>query len=317
MFTKEEIIKEIKRIAGKLGVKTLKQQEFIKNSTIPIDTVRYTVGTWSQALEEAGLDKSDSSESMVNKDLASDDELLSELVRLYNISGSPPTSELVNVRGKWGEIYYRAKWKTLDEAFKKAKEKYPEKIKVEADLSEEVMPGEFILNSEMEKPEVEEVQKVPEIKTPPPARQSAPAPVEVESPRIKFIPKTIKPQKTPKKTRTMGEKILFRGLKYAPMNREGVIYLFGMIAIEMGFLVEGIANEYPQADARRCIDIQNQRWEDIRIEFEYKSSDFKGQDHNEGDCDMIVCWHHDWDGCPLEILELKTIIKNLDDYSDI
>jgi hypothetical protein len=317
MFTKEEIIKEIKRIAGKLDVKTLKQQEFIKNSTIPINTVQYTMGTWKQALEEAGLDKSDSSEMTANKELASDDELLSELVRLYNISGIPPTAELVNARGKWGEIYYRAKWKTLDEAFKKAKEKYPEEIKVETDLSEEVMPGEFILNSEMEQPEVEEVQKVPEIQASAPAPQPAPAAAQAESPRIKFIPKTIKPQKAPQKTRIMGEKILFRGLKYAPMNREGVIYLFGMIAIEMGFLVKGIANEYPQADARRCIDIQNQRWEGIRIEFEYKSSDFKDQDHNEDDCDMIICWHHDWDGCPLEILELKTIIKNLDNFNNV
>lgn len=309
MFTKEEIVKEIKRIAEKLGVKTLKQQDFVMHSTIPINTVKYSMGTWNQALEEAGLDKSDSSELAANKDLADDDELLSELVRLYNVSGKVPTAAIVNARGKWGEIYYQAKWKSLEQAFKVAREKFPDRIQENSEQSEDLLPGEFILKNENEKPKL--------IKNPTPEPKPKPVSPENESPKIKFIPQTIKPHKVSKKPRNLGNKIEFRGLKYAPVNREGVIFLFGMIAIELGFLIEGIANDYPAADARRCIDIQNQRWEDIKIEFTFKSSDFEEQAHPEGECDMIVCWTHDRSDCPLEILELKSIINNLDNYKNI
>ena len=25
-------------------------------------------------------------------------------------------------------------------------------------------------------------------------------------------------------------------------------------------------------------------------------------------CDLIVCWEHNWEECPLEVIELKTVI---------
>jgi hypothetical protein len=25
------------------------------------------------------------------------------------------------------------------------------------------------------------------------------------------------------------------------------------------------------------------------------------------ECDMIVCWRHNWEDCPLEVLELKSL----------
>jgi hypothetical protein len=29
------------------------------------------------------------------------------------------------------------------------------------------------------------------------------------------------------------------------------------------------------------------------------------------DCDMIVCWEHNWPECPLEVIELKTVMRGL------
>lgn len=52
-------------------------------------------------------------------------------------------------------------------------------------------------------------------------------------------------------------------------------------------------------------------WEDIWIEFEFKSSQFKFHGHDPKECDMIVCWEHDWKECPIEVIELKSIIKKL------
>jgi len=45
----------------------------------------------------------------------------------------------------------------------------------------------------------------------------------------------------------------------------------------------------------------------IRIEFEFKSSNFKKQKHNHRKCDWILCWEHDWFYHPnsLQIVELR------------
>ena len=33
--------------------------------------------------------------------------------------------------------------------------------------------------------------------------------------------------------------------------------------------------------------------------------------HNENECEIIVCWIHEWEDCPIEVLELRNIIKFL------
>jgi hypothetical protein len=45
-----------------------------------------------------------------------------------------------------------------------------------------------------------------------------------------------------------------------------------------------------------------------------KSSNFKG--HDPAECDILVCWIHDWPACPdnIEIIELKEGIKILDNF---
>jgi len=33
--------------------------------------------------------------------------------------------------------------------------------------------------------------------------------------------------------------------------------------------------------------------------------------HNAGECDVIVCWRHNWKECPLRVIELSTAVKEL------
>ncbi len=109
-----------------------------------------------------------------------------------------------------------------------------------------------------------------------------------------------------------GEPISFRGLRHAPINEQGVVYLFGMVSSELGFLVEAIHTSYPDCEAKRCIDQHRGRWQRVRIEFEHKSSNFVDHGHDPADCDLIVCWEHDWPDCPLEVVELRHVIKDLE-----
>jgi hypothetical protein len=43
---------------------------------------------------------------------------------------------------------------------------------------------------------------------------------------------------------------------------------------------------------------------------EYESRNFLVHGHSAEDCDLIVCWNHNWAECPLEALELKNIVWN-------
>jgi hypothetical protein len=58
--------------------------------------------------------------------------------------------------------------------------------------------------------------------------------------------------------------------------------------------------------ARRTKQVGD-RQKTIRIEFEYRSSNFARHGHDAKGCDWIVCWHHDWYDAPrhIEIVELK------------
>jgi hypothetical protein len=86
-----------------------------------------------------------------------------------------------------------------------------------------------------------------------------------------------------------GAPIDFRGLRPAPVNEQGVVFLFGMVAYELGFIVEAVHAAYPDCDAKRCIDTRNQRWQRVRIEFEFKSRTFRDDGHDPKGCDLIVC----------------------------
>jgi len=106
-----------------------------------------------------------------------------------------------------------------------------------------------------------------------------------------------------------GELIDFRGLRHAPINENGVIYLFGMVSQELVFLVEAFYAAFPDCEAKKHIG--ENRFQRVRIKFEYQSSNYNTHRQDPAGSDMIVCWHHDWSDCPLEVLELRSEIDKL------
>lgn len=105
----------------------------------------------------------------------------------------------------------------------------------------------------------------------------------------------------------LGHRIDFRGLLHAPVNELGVVYLFGILSQELGFVVESIQSGFPDCHGKR--KLSKDRWQSIRIEFEFKSSNFISHGHNLTQCDIIICWEHDWTDCPLEVICLKEIVE--------
>ncbi len=106
----------------------------------------------------------------------------------------------------------------------------------------------------------------------------------------------------------VGDLINFRGLVYSPTNENGVIFLFGKVMEDLNMYIEEIKPGFPDCIGRR---FTGKGWERVAIEFEYKSSHFQQHGHDPNECDIVVCWEHDWPDCPVEVIELSDIIKSL------
>lgn len=275
MSKRELILQEIRRVARTIAPEPLTQAIFKKESKIPGSTLRYHFGTFNRAVEAAGLEANPPNIHAKGYKKLSEKELLEEIGELWRRVGRRPTEGLMNSKGKFSTRPYQKRWGS----FLAAVDNYISKF------------GEPILRED-------EIDKV--------GRQYI-----KEKPII--IPKIIKPKVTTEKKKGIiyGEPIDFRGLRYGPVNEQGVVYLFGMISRELGFLIESIRTDFPDCEGKRCLNQEGTKWQHIRIEFEYKSSNFFEHGHDPNECDLIVCWIHDWADAPIEVLELKSALNLL------
>ena len=110
---------------------------------------------------------------------------------------------------------------------------------------------------------------------------------------------------------TYGNPMDFRGLRHKPVNEQGVVFLFGMLAKELGYMVEAIQRGFPDCEAKR--QIGPERWQRVHIEFEFESRNLRDHGHPASGCDVIVCWRHNWKECPrsIEVVELSSVIESL------
>ena len=111
--------------------------------------------------------------------------------------------------------------------------------------------------------------------------------------------------------RPYGDPVNFKNVRHAPVNEMGVVYLFAMMAEELGFIIESIQTPFPDCEAKR--EVAKGEWRVKRIEFEYQSRNFRDHGHPAEGCDIIVCWIHNWEDCPhnLEVIALSDEIKRL------
>jgi len=110
-----------------------------------------------------------------------------------------------------------------------------------------------------------------------------------------------------KRMRIVGPRSQIPDLVYEPVNEQGVIFLFAKYHKELGIeYIEGIQQGFPDAFGRRRIG--KTEYEPVDIEFEFRSIDFKNHRHDLNQCDIIVCWEHNWSQCPLEVIELKNTL---------
>jgi Homing endonuclease associated repeat len=122
------------------------------------------------------------------------------------------------------------------------------------------------------------------------------------------------PERAPWRARLMKGKPVYgsplnpAALTHAPTNEMGVVYLFGVLAGELGFMVTRMQKEFP--DCETMLQVEPDQWQRLHVEFEYESRNFLVHQHDAEACDLIVCWRHNWPECPenLEVLELSTVV---------
>ncbi|HEY2915320.1 MAG TPA: hypothetical protein VGK21_18290 [Candidatus Angelobacter sp.] len=103
-------------------------------------------------------------------------------------------------------------------------------------------------------------------------------------------------------------KPMFAPFSFAPTNEQGVIFVFGGVAHELGLTVTRIQTQFPDIEAMR--EVGPNKCQPIHLEAEYESKNFLLHMHPLDGCDGIVCWISNWPECPLEVIELRSVVKH-------
>lgn len=276
-ITREAIIEAAKAAQAKAGA-PISRADFERISGISQYHIYrvFPEGGWSEVRQLAGLERHPK-----DNEPLSDDQVMREFNRVASELGRIPTWAQFAARATISADVIRRRFGGLQGTLKHYRA-----------WLEENEPGSDLL-AELKTQSHHEIPPPPQVAT-----EDAPPPPTAQWQRLDGP--------------TFGPPIDFRGLRHAPINEQGVVFLFGMVSYELGFIVEAIHAAYPDCEAKRCVDQRQQRWQRVRIEFEYWSSNFRDHGHNPAACDVIVCWEHDWPECPLEVIELRKVIDELE-----
>ena len=276
-YSRDTIITALQNEARRLGKRRLTAKEV--NAVMPASSVRYYFGNLGNALEAAGLERTQSGQNLaqINRSRTIPErDLFESLIQVEDDVGHEPTFNEYSAYGtystrpfkrrfgKWADTldYYR-KWKD-ERSAKQAEESHG------ISLTQRDDSGLVVAETRP------------------------------------YSSKSHTPAHQTRQQQLYGEPIDFRGLRHAPINEQGVVFLFGMVSRELGFYIEAIQQGFPDCEGKYLHDEKQNRWAKGRIECEYKASGFQQHGHDPSKCDFIVCWIHDWPDCPIKVIKLKT-----------
>ena len=275
--TAQDLIDAIRGTAESLG-RVPARSEFLAHTALSEYQIYKHFDSWNAAVRSAGLPPHSGNERIADEDLLAD---WASVVRsLRNI----PTLVTYRRMGSFSpEVLQRrfGAWSKLPDAFREY-------------AGEEVRWADVLALL--------------------PSPRSAPVERSVSPSTAGGVPSVeLSPTRAPKLVGrpTYGDPIDFRGLRHEPVNEQGVVFLFGMVARELGYLVEAVQTGFPDCEAKRQVGPSS--WQRVRIEFEFQSRNFRDHGHPPEGCDVIVCWQHNWEECPanIEVLELCSTIQML------
>jgi hypothetical protein len=269
-LTREDILAAIRKVAETTR-NYLTLLDFTEKSGITHYQVLRFFASWSEACVAAGL-----SSRVINAPIPPE-EALEDWARVVRLLGKLPTKTAYTIRGKFSAVAFLrhfGAWHEIPDKFRDFAQGKPE-----WDDVVKLLPAAGDLSWSWRK------------------RKAAGIP--------KATSRT-KPGQLPDRP-LYGEPIAYRGLGHSPVNEQGVVLLFGMMAPELGFIIDSVQTAFPDCEAKR--QIEPGKWQRVRIEFEFQSQGFVTHGHPVNGCDLIVCWEHNWHDCPLEVIELREELK--------
>jgi hypothetical protein len=102
---------------------------------------------------------------------------------------------------------------------------------------------------------------------------------------------------------------MFAPFSFAPTNEQGVLFVFGGVAHELGLCITRVQIGFPDVEAMRIVGPN--KCQPVKLELEYESKNFLLHMHPLDGCDGIVCWINNWPECPLEVIELRRVVEEL------
>jgi hypothetical protein len=280
MPDKRQILSAIRNLAEKLGHPP-SRAEFLSRTGLPFTAVLRWFPSWTAALRDAGF------RSYAIKPRFDDHLLLEDWGRVVRRHGAVPPRRVYDRLGKFNALTLSSRfgnYSSIPQAFRNFAKDHRHWDDVVALLS-------FRLHTRRENRHPH-----PRSKPTTPASFASllrPKPWHAEQPGQP----------------TFGNPTPLPGFLHEPLNEQGVVLLFGMVAKDLGFLIESVQTGFPDCEAKR--QIGPGRWQRVRIEFEYESKSFLTHGHSADRCDLIVCWCHNWPNHPkhLQILALSQAVK--------
>lgn len=267
------LIAELVRVRDKLGKPTVSRSEFIRETGISEWQVQKFFDSWNEFVVAAGVEPTDTGR-------IPDEDLWVAMREAFTSEGTVTTRTRFRKVCRFSDYVFTKRWGTWDRVL----------LAFRAWL-EEREPSSSLLS----------ILPAP--------RQPIPFQAPQEQPPIEAVAGSWQPSGG----RLYGPILNFRGLQHAPINEQGVVFLFGMLAFELGFVVESVGSAFPDCEGKRRVSRRGDMWERVRIEFEYLSRNFRDHGHDPNGADLIICWEHNWDDCPLEVLELRSAIAELEE----
>jgi hypothetical protein len=132
---------------------------------------------------------------------------------------------------------------------------------------------------------------------------------ERENRTSKFIKTLPSPAAIQFKETFYGPPLFPCAVTYAPVNELGVMVLFAALAKDLGFTITHIQTQFPDGEVMR--EVEPGRHQRLPVEFEYESRNFVTHGHPVDGCKLIICWRHNWPECPVEVLELKSVVEGM------
>jgi hypothetical protein len=291
IMNREEMIKVMREIAERLSLSTIPRNQYIRETGLSERQILKTFGSYNALVEAAGLKPTLFPTS--DTPLYSDEELLKEIVRVLRIPESKLTRIYFEQNASISPSVCERRFGGWINALKKATELLSPDV--ESNLITRIVDytAPSFPNSQQVQNRRERLQND--------ISNDDTIPIEGQA-IVNFPTDSIN---------VYGDFINFRGLQHAPVNEQGVVFLFGMICRELGYVVEIVRSGFPDCEAKRQIPGPKGKWQRVRIEFEFESRSFRSHGHDPDQCDVIVCWEHNWPECPIEVLELRSSMKRL------